>query len=93
MARCGLAANFLMLAMFRGLSDRYANDYFPTALLLGGMGALALAAGRPDLRRFLAPAARGAGRRSILGGTAAILGLDGRGAGGSPCRLPARDRR
>ncbi len=71
----GLAANFLMLATFRGLSDRYATDYFPAALLLGGMGALALTAGRPDGRRLLTPGLAALGFFSMLTGLAIFAGV------------------
>jgi hypothetical protein len=54
---CAWVANLVLLACFFGTTDRYLTDYVPAALLLGGVGALALAArtnARPVRRKLVA---------------------------------------
>ena len=53
---CGLVANFVLLSAYLGTTERYLTDFFPSCLLLGGIGALVLTA-RLAPRRWLSRAA------------------------------------
>ena len=74
---CGVAANFLLLSGYLGTTDRYPSDFLPAALLLGGIGALALTdrvASQPWVRRLLAPLLLALGLFSTLVGLAVFAG-------------------